>query len=51
MCEMEGSSHILPLDTGLIRVPVGEPAVVGIDPRRMAHLVETARVDVIGEIY
>ena len=48
VCEMEGASHILPLDNGMIRVPLGEPAVVAIDPRRMGHLVEAAIVDVIG---
>ena len=49
--EMEGSDVMYPADSGVIRVPVGRPAVLAIDPRRtdMRDVIEQMTVDVVGE--
>lgn len=38
------------LGQGYIRVPIGRPAVVAIDPRRGGALAETAVVEIIGNV-
>ena len=50
MVEISEKGRVHPLGKGLIRVPVDQPAVVSIDPRRAGPgLSESIVVEVIGK--
>ncbi len=48
-CEVTGHGKTHSLGGGLIRTPLGQPAVVNIDPRKAGAIAETALVEVIGK--
>ena len=48
--DMSGRARVHSLGGGMIRTPLGQPAVVAIDPRKAGHLAESALVEVIGEL-
>ena len=50
MCEMSSQARLHHLGEGLIRVPVGRPATVVIDPRRAGAVADQAIVEIIGEL-
>ena len=49
MVEFGGRGKTHSLGGGMIRTPLGQPAIVHIDPRRAGPIAETALVEVIGE--
>ena len=49
MVEMTGRGKAHSLGGGMIRTPLGQPAIVHIDPRRAGAIAETALVEVIGK--
>ena len=49
MVEMTGRGKSHSLGGGMIRTPLGQPAIVHIDPRRAGAIAETALVEVIGK--
>ena len=49
LVEMEGSGKPLPIESGMIRVPVNRPAVMSIDPKKAGHLAAATVVEVVSK--
>ncbi len=50
MADMIGRGKTHSLGGGVIRTPLGTPAIVHIDPRKAGAIAETAIVEVIGAL-
>ena len=48
MVEMIDPGKVHHLERGLVRVPIGRPATVSIDPRRASSIADQSIIEVVG---